>query len=389
MKFRVVRRSAVPGLALLVWSAAVSQAPAAGLAAIKEQPFHEDTSAVVLPFTRIIDSGGPYLKIVAEEKESNITRSMLVCRLDLIGEVPQEIRTDRGIAPVRSCLADMRAFAARFPGSRPVLEPKIRSLEEHVRHFEAGKVRHAGQWIPAFDSAMIQAREQVGMEAEKQKKASDESRDPSAPAKPDLGAEIAVLEKPGMDEARQAVARLEQLASCQEFAARTRTLRLATVIRNLFSAEFRLKRAEKTYQAAEVEAARQRKSAAEWATPNKFGSVNDVPAAEALQKAEDILRKAGHHVDEHRKDLLAQLQEADSVLQDFRKLGEDRVVLVLTGTMQAITSRSLPEDALSPGVAETTVEQTSAGPPQDPPPREDPSEQAGLPEALDPEHDRR
>ena len=156
-----------------------------------------------------------------------------------------------------------------------------------------------------------------------------------------LAGELAPLQVPDLEHAKLAVDNLTQLASTQAGSSRVKTQRLATAVKNLFIAEYQLMEAVKAGRKSEVEAVCQERMSKEWLKPNAFGRVNADAARELLDKAALIRALAAQRIAEAQQKLLSQLQEVDSVVEDFYKLQEFEVVLVLAETAATVEERSL------------------------------------------------
>ena len=66
-------------------------AQATGVAALKDQPYHRDISAQPVVYSRIIDSHGPYLRLVSGNKNVDILRSKMVARVEVADGIPDSI----------------------------------------------------------------------------------------------------------------------------------------------------------------------------------------------------------------------------------------------------------------------------------------------------------
>lgn len=359
-----------------------SDAKGDGLAAIKEQDFHSDSAAQVIVYSRIIAHPGPYVKIVTSQKTINIQRSKFAGNVDVMTQIPSFIESDQDLAPIRFSLEQITNFSKRFTKSEPLLKLHIAALQSHIQKFEDNQVRHEGVWIPRMEYAKILAKEareekeselnrkQEREELERKKNThaafaseqtkkglaydgkewvpKDQINHSASDINPSLGDEIAPIQKPDMESAKVAVANLECLSQKQLGAEKVRTERLLKVVKNLFTAEFRLSEQYKAAGQDELKAAHHEKNARNWLKPNAFGTVNEVASRESTLKATEILQKSQDRILERQTVLLSQLQEADAVTHDFHKLQEYKVVLILSEAVQAINSRSLPSGAFTP-----------------------------------------
>ena len=163
----------------------------------------------------------------------------------------------------------------------------------------------------------------------------------------DLPVALGPLQHPDLPNAKLTVANLTQLAATQHGAAKAQAERLAILIKNLFTAEYQVTKALTAATQAEAEARRKERNAADWMKPNILGRINEVASREALAKAAALRRDASQRLAEAREQLVEQLRETDSVIEDFHKLEEFDVVLVLVDTSATLAKRSLPNKAFT------------------------------------------
>ena len=171
----------------------------------------------------------------------------------------------------------------------------------------------------------------------------------------DLGSEITPLQKPDIASAKMAIENLSKLASNQTGAEKVRTERLATVIKNLFTAEFKVTEQFKACDKDETEAKKLEVSAKNWLIPNAFGKVDESASADLLLKAKTLREKASQRIVDKQRDLTTQLQESDFILNDFNKLQDFGVVLVFAETVRTINERSLPKNMFKPSFTEHSI----------------------------------
>ena len=164
----------------------------------------------------------------------------------------------------------------------------------------------------------------------------------------DLSKEISPLVKADFEAARLVVGNLEQLAAEQTGNEKVRTQRLATAIRNLFTAEFRVAEAVKAAAAAERQARQHEKTAAEWLKPNVFGRTNPPAAEEARGKAKEVRRQAAGRIAGEREEMVRHAREVEVVMRNFHDLGDVDVVIVLGEALSAVTTRALGPGAFTP-----------------------------------------
>jgi hypothetical protein len=163
----------------------------------------------------------------------------------------------------------------------------------------------------------------------------------------DLPVALGPLQNPDLANAKWAVANLTKLAATQSGAAKAQSERLAVLIKNLFSAEYQMTEAVKAGKQAEVEARRKERISEDWMKPNILGRINEVASQESLAKAVALRRDAARRIADAQQALVEQLQETDSVIEDFYKLQDFDVVLVLVETSAALAARSLPKEVFT------------------------------------------
>lgn len=367
-----------PALVLITTAWLTVTAHSAGVAVLKEQTYHSDASARPVVFTRIIDSNGPYLRIVNGGTKLDILRSKLIERVELPDALPETIREEAEIAPLRETLAALLRFTAKYPRSLPFLEKQTGSLAAHVARFDAGEVRFEGTWITREELAkLLDARrrgEQEKSRAEVEKRifeasqrdkglvlvegrwiprAEAEQRPPEMPT--ELSEAIAPLGNGDLDGARLAIGNLSDLAARQTGAPRVRTERLLKAVRNLSLAEQRLSESRIAATASEAAAAAHDRNAKEWLKPNAFGTVNLEGVRESREKAARIRSEAEEGIQRARHELLEQLREADTVTGDFHELREHRVALTLGRAVRDRAALHFSTDEFSPRFPETAL----------------------------------
>lgn len=365
----------------LVWIATAwisGSAHAAGVAVLKEQTYHSDASARAVVYTRIIDSNGPYLRIVHGGAKLDILRSKLIERVELPDALPETIREEAEIASLRETLTALRRFTAKYPRSVPFLEKQTASLAAHVARFDAGEIRYEGAWMSQeelakrLDSRRREDDERGRAEVEKRifeasqrdkglvladgrwiPHAEAERRPPERPT--ELSEAIAPLGNGDLDGTRLAIGNLSDLAARQTGAARVRTERLLKAVQNLSGAEQRLADRRIAATASEVDAATHDRNAKEWLKPNAFGTVNHEGVRDSREKASRLREQAQQDIEQARRDLLDQLREADTVTVDFHALREHRVALTLGRAVRDRAALHFTADEFRPTFPEASL----------------------------------
>jgi S1-C subfamily serine protease len=170
-----------------------------------------------------------------------------------------------------------------------------------------------------------------------------------------MDADLAPLGRLDLAGARQAVENLNKLAARQSGAEKFLTERLATAIKNLFTAEYRVGVEARNRVKAEMEAARQDKLARDWLVPNGFGKVNEAASQAARFRAGEIRARAAKAQAASREELVVQLREVDSLVHDFHKARELNVVLALAEASSIINERTLPPGMFEPSFTSEAV----------------------------------
>jgi hypothetical protein len=361
-------------MALVMGASAVH---AAGVVVLKEWDFHRDSTAKALAYQRIIDSHGPYLRLVSGSRNVDILRSKLADRIEVPDSIPQFLVEEEDVIPMRDALAAMSRFSHRYPASAPLLEPLLRAVSAHLARFDAGEVRFEGAWIGRDQLASTLERnreaellrrreiEQVVTSETQRAKGlvqmddrwvtEQELRERSPAARTPLSDTLWPLLNPEIDGARMALENLSALAASQNGAAKVRTQRLATAIRNLFLAEFRLSRQIISSKADVAKAAAHERHARQWLKPNVFGTIREDSALESFITAAEIRTRSATQLEVCQSRLLAQLQEADIVTGDFHKLREHRAALILGETVRAVAARRFPSGGFTPSFPDESL----------------------------------
>jgi hypothetical protein len=337
-------------------------ASAAGVAVLKEQTFHEDSSARAVAFSKIVDSDGPYLRIVCGDTDIDILRSNLAARIEIPEGVPDSIMDEKDLTPLRLMLSDVKKFTARYPQSAALLEKPALALEGHISRFDSGELRFEGVWnsksklkeikesrrreferlerIEVEKRIFDASQRDQGLELQNGKWMTKQQIEALPPGSPtDLSGSIEPLGSGDLQGAKYAVQNLLDLAKRQSGAPKVRTERLIAVIRNLFFAEVRLNQQIIASVGEINEAAKHEQRAKEWLIPNGFGTVRNEESMKSREVAKQLRKHSVDQLAHCRKELVEKLQEADGVTEDFSKLREDIVVLTLSKAVRVVSAR--------------------------------------------------
>ena len=331
---------------------------AGGVAVLKEHSFHRDSSATPVAYLRIIDSHGPYIRIVTSSGNIDILQSNLAGYIETPSSIPQSIQTDADATVLRNWLSSIKAFTARYSRSSTLLDPYEDVISAHLEKFDSGEVRFEGNWIAPEEVVSILDRRKREAEALRREEIDrviqNEARDADRRAsggvtknsltkRRELSDTLLPLISCDLEGAREAIKNLSALAATQSGAPKVRTQRLHDAIRNIFVAEVELSRQIFSNAKALSQAAEYDRRANEWMKPNAFGTIHKGEALESRGRALEIRNDVVQKLSSRRIALVNQLREAEIVVMDFSKLGELRVALALGETIHAIGKRSLPD----------------------------------------------
>ena len=354
------RHRAVPAgiLALVMTSAG---ALAEGVAVLKEQPFHRDSSAKAVAY-RSLAVSGPYLRLVTGRGNVDIKRFKMVDRIEFPDPPPRLLTEPDDLGVFRESLAAMQRFASRYPASARLLQPEMEVVSGYIDRVDAGEVRYEGKWIARDEipdllesrwgeeqaRRLRDAEQVVANEARRDEGllevdgawvSESEALERSPVSGTELSAAVWPLMSPDLDGARMTLRNLDALAAGQTGAAKVRTERLLLAIQHLFLSEYHLTREMMAHTVAEAQASAQQRRAEEWLKPNAFGTKRKTAARESLAKARQLRENAAHALGIRRAALLDQLREVDAVTWDFYQLREHRVALLLGETVRAMAAR--------------------------------------------------
>ncbi len=337
---------------------------AAGVAILKEQTFHRDSTAKPVAYRQIIYSSGPYLRIISGNRNIDVLKSKLVNYIEVPDQMPATIMEEKDLADLRESLAEMRKFSKRYPLSAPYLESRIAVLSGHIACFDAGELRFEGDWVTRVELAKVleirkneaemqrqhEIEQLVFDEAQKVKGlvlvhgnwvTEEQARKRPPTEHTELSNALWPLLSYDIEGARIALEHLAILASRQNGAMKVRTERLHKVIKNLFLAELQLSKQIVASNAAAVKATEHERRATQWLKPNAFGTIQKDAARDSQNRAAALRNQADQQLAACRAELLNQLHEADIVTEDFLNIREHRVALMLGETVRIISSRNI------------------------------------------------
>jgi hypothetical protein len=138
----------------------------AGLAAFKDQTFHQDAAANIVVYSELRESSRTVM-IKTAKRTFTIGRQKVVGKIELLSAFPANITNDTELEPVRKAVKEYRAFSTRFPKSASMLKPHIIALDSCIKDFEGGKAKYNGKWMPREEALAAKLKmEQTPSEAE-------------------------------------------------------------------------------------------------------------------------------------------------------------------------------------------------------------------------------
>ena len=350
---------------------------AGGVAVLKEQPFHRDSTARPVVYLRIIDSHGPYLRIVTSRGNVDIQRSRLADYIETPSSIPQSVQTEAEAALLRTWVSSIEAFSARYSLSSALLAPCGGTISAHLERFDSGEVRFEGTWVTPQELASMlerRKREAVALRRDEieevirnEARKSDgwvwkngtlispqEANKNQPTGRTKLSDTLWPLISRDLEGAGNVLKNLSSLAATQNGAPKVRTQRLHNTIRNVFRAEFLLSRQIFTNATARSEASAHDRHAIERMKPNGFGTIRKDEAQKSRKKALKIRNDAAQQLEIRRAALLYQLRDAETAITDFHQLGELRVALALGETTRAIAKRNFPNGGFQSSLPDKT-----------------------------------
>jgi hypothetical protein len=127
----------------------------AGVVFVKPQPWSRESEATVFEFQAFINRtadggfGAGYYEFQTKSADrrqiptARIVKLVIYPEVEEFGDILGE--QDRGI--LVSTIEDLEKVVAKYPSSRPYLEPSIGKLNREIRQFDSGNVKSEGVWI--------------------------------------------------------------------------------------------------------------------------------------------------------------------------------------------------------------------------------------------------
>lgn len=370
------RRFIVRTLSMLL-SILLGTVYAGGVAVLKEQSFHRDSSAIPVVYLRIIDSHGPYLRIVTSRGNVDIHRSKFADYIETPSSIPQSVQTEADANLLRTWLSSIEVFSARYSRSSVLLAPCEGTISAHLERFDSGEVRFEGTWVTPQELASMLERRKREAEALRSDEIEEVIRNEARKAdgwvwkngtlispqeankyqptgRTKLSDTLWPLISRDLDGARKVLKKLSSLAATQNGTPKVRTQRLHNTIRNVFLAEFHLSRQIFSNATARSQAYAHDRRASEWMKPNAFGTLRKDEAQKSRAMAFKIRNDSAQKLKSRRAALLYQLHDAETVITDFHQLGELRVALALGEITRAIAKRNFPNGGFQSSLPDET-----------------------------------
>lgn len=164
-------RAAAAVLCFSLGWAACPAVQGAGVAAVKDQPFHSDDLASIIAYASI-NEGSATVLFDLGTREMSLDRTK-VAGYVTVPELPANIRDEAATAQLRTSLEKLSAFAGRYKKAVSVLQPYIDQLKTSLDRLAQGDVRYEARWISSTEHAAILRKE---MEARAAARLEDEQR---------------------------------------------------------------------------------------------------------------------------------------------------------------------------------------------------------------------
>lgn len=122
---------------------------AKGVAAIKAQSYHADSSASVFVFESVESNSAIITFDIKGQKPYSITKSDKLAYVEVIGSIG-DITDESEISPYRNSIKECEVFASKYTKSQPLLTPYIEMISGVVGKYESGMVKKDGEWIEKY-----------------------------------------------------------------------------------------------------------------------------------------------------------------------------------------------------------------------------------------------
>ena len=126
----------------------------AGVVFVKPQPWSRDTEATVFEFQAFINRtasggfGGGYYEFQTKNAERRQIPTARIVKVVIYPDVQEfgDIVGQRDRRVLVSAIEELERVAAKYPSSRPYLEPSIGKLNDEIAQFDSGNVKNQGLW---------------------------------------------------------------------------------------------------------------------------------------------------------------------------------------------------------------------------------------------------
>lgn len=137
---------------------AVRPADAAGVAALKEQPFHSDNLAKPLVYLSMSAVSPQVWKINTGKQVMTVDASKVADFVEIPSTFPAEIATEKQAKPLRDFVARLNAFTKKYPKCEPTLREHVESYSGHLAKFDQGMIRQEAKWITKAELAEMERK---------------------------------------------------------------------------------------------------------------------------------------------------------------------------------------------------------------------------------------
>ena len=123
---------------------------AKGVAAVKTQDYHADSSASLFVFESVELTNAIITFNIKGRKPYSVTKNNSVAYVDVIDSIG-DITNDSEILPYRSSIKECEMFTSKYTKSKPLLAPYIKMISDVVEKYDNGLVRRSGKWMTKGD----------------------------------------------------------------------------------------------------------------------------------------------------------------------------------------------------------------------------------------------
>lgn len=181
-------------------------------------------------------------------------------------------------------------------------------------------------------------------------------------AAPEVAECLAALREPTLGNAVSVVGKLNTIAASKEGESRAALQKLATVIKDLFTAANAVRIADQGVKGAEADAKAKEIQAQQAAKVNVFGKRNLVLAGNLRKQAADGMVLADKRYKAAKQGLGEQISATNKVLAEYSKESVQPVALAVASAMFALGDELVPEFVFTPAVSKRWVQLVQMSP---------------------------